>query len=86
MRASGGVICVYASEVAALAGMHPYRAREHVVSAILKRRGVDAVDSAQGLSEKSAATAADMRRDASELQEAALRCRNGRRQFRRQFN
>ena len=71
MRASGGVICVYASEVAALAGMHPYRAREHVVSAILKRRGVDAVDSAQGLSEKSAATAADMRRDASELQEAA---------------
>ena len=64
-------ICVYASEVAALAGMHPYRPRAQVIAALLKRRGVDALTSAHDMQERAGNAAAEAQRKARELQTIA---------------
>ena len=64
-------ICVYASEVAALAGMHPYRPRAQVITALLKRRSVDALTSAHDMQERAGDAAAEAQRKARELQTIA---------------
>lgn len=65
------MMCVYASEVAALAGMHPYRSREQVISSILKRRGVDTVASANALSNRMTTAAVEVQCEAHALQAVA---------------
>ena len=49
--------CIFASEVAALAGLHPYKSCEQAVVAICRREGVDAADRADEQTVLAVATA-----------------------------